>query len=290
MMKALAAGTVPAARHHHWQRLTEHCGTIDHGLISCEVRLTRQHVHRLGARGARHQFHRKEIGAAACKRVERGTLAIGLDHRRDDGAFIQRLHIVEDGTPHAKQNVSAVQRLGAADDLGSRGAVCIVREARAQPSPRLDSDFCAEAGKFLHRIWGNGDTRLVRRFTGDSYRDHEHFRLRGAIGEGAECPKRKRQTRLRVCPSLRFRSWPRASRSSNQEDLHRDEQQNQGDDRDLGQTQKACVGLLVRFVIHVRMAIRCIQAHVLFLPRNAHVSAFFVTQVRSGIKSGELGL
>ena len=74
--------------HHHRQRAAIFLGGIDHRTIAGEVRLARQHVHRLRAGNARHQFHGDRGNPGVRHLLERGLVAVRIHDGDDERAFL----------------------------------------------------------------------------------------------------------------------------------------------------------------------------------------------------------
>ena len=91
MTNTRAAGTVPAARHHHRQSALERGSGIDHGLVAGEIRLRRQHVHDLRAGDARHQLHGEQSDAGLGQRIEAFGIGERIEHADQRGALLHRL-------------------------------------------------------------------------------------------------------------------------------------------------------------------------------------------------------
>ena len=170
-MNAFAAGTVPAG-------LSEHRRAVDDGLVAGEVRLAGEHVHRLGARRSRHEFHREDRRAGACERRQRRAISVGINHRGNDGAGLQCGDILDTRPTNGEENVRAVNGFRTRYDICSSGPIGVIGEARSRSGTRFDPHLGAKSGEFLHRIGRNRNARFVRRFTGDSYRDHVSAQLK----------------------------------------------------------------------------------------------------------------
>ena len=106
----LGGGHGAGGCHHHRHRLLEHGRGIDDGLVAGEVGLAGQHVHRLGARDARHELHGEEGGIAPGQRLERRAVAVGIEHGDDERAGLQGRELVGGGTAHLQQDVGVAQR------------------------------------------------------------------------------------------------------------------------------------------------------------------------------------
>ena len=114
MMKHLAAGTVPAAVIIIGMACPNMRGGIDDGLVAGEVRLARQHVHRLRARDARHELHGEDRGVAGRQRLEPGTLVVRRDHGGDERARLQSGEFLGRRPADLQENVGAAQMASAA--------------------------------------------------------------------------------------------------------------------------------------------------------------------------------
>jgi hypothetical protein len=152
--------------------LPEHRRAIDDCFIASEVRLARKHVHRLGSRRARHEFHGENCGPGPSQSVEAVASAVGIDHSGDNGAGLQRFDVFRRWPANAEKNIGSRQCVRPADDFSTRGTISIVRKARSQPRALLDANERTEARKLLDRVRRYRNTRLVGQLTGDSYRNH----------------------------------------------------------------------------------------------------------------------
>ncbi len=74
-------------RHHHRQRPAEFFGGIDHRAIAGQIGLAGEHVHRLCAGDARHQFHGESDKAGIGHLLECGLVAVWVHDRNDQGAL-----------------------------------------------------------------------------------------------------------------------------------------------------------------------------------------------------------
>ena len=88
MMKTLAAGTVPAAVIIIGSARPIFLGGIDHRAVAGEIGLARQHVHRLRAGDARHQFHGEGDHAGIGHLRERRLVAVRIHDGDDERALL----------------------------------------------------------------------------------------------------------------------------------------------------------------------------------------------------------
>ena len=104
-------------------------------------------------------------------------IAEGVDHSGNDGAGLQGRDILDTRPAYLEKNIGAKQRLLPRGNFRACRTVGLVGKPRSQPRTQFDANVGAKRGEFLHRIGRNRDTRLVRQFTGDSYRDHFSVQL-----------------------------------------------------------------------------------------------------------------
>ena len=69
--------------HHHREGAAVFGGGVEHRLVAREVRLRRQHVHRLRAGDARHQLHRQRVEPGARIAVDPRAVSVGIEDRGD---------------------------------------------------------------------------------------------------------------------------------------------------------------------------------------------------------------
>ncbi len=159
-------------RHHHRQRATVLRCSIDDRLVAGEVRLRRQHVHRLRARDARHQFHRecRDIGCGDGTNLR--FVAVGIHRREHERARLVAAHLGLGRPAHLQHDVGVEDGgRGIGRDGRAGGLVVGVGEARLGAGARLNGDGRAEADEFLHRLRRCGNARLVLfRRDGDLHR------------------------------------------------------------------------------------------------------------------------
>ena len=80
--------------HHHGKGAAEFRRRIDDGAISRQIGLAGQHVHRLGAGDAGHQFHREGVDLGVGVGLELITLLIGLKNGDQHGAGLHQRQFV----------------------------------------------------------------------------------------------------------------------------------------------------------------------------------------------------
>ena len=148
-------------RHHHRQRPVVDGSSLDHGLITREVGLRRQHVHRLGAGDARHQLHGKAREPRARHFGKRRFVAIGVHDGDDDGPALVARDLLAGRTPDLEDDI---RRLGILDRAyaGTDGFIFGIRNTRRSTRAGLDHHIETETPHLLDRFNGSCDARLVR--------------------------------------------------------------------------------------------------------------------------------
>ena len=181
--EGLGRGDRARRRHHHRQRLAEDRGGIDDGLVAGEVGLARQYVHRLRARGARHQLHGKKRGLRGRQRLQAGAVAVRVHDGRHDRARLQLGELLGARATHLEQDVGAGQRFfGGRGDLRALRLQHVVGEARTGSGARLHLHGAAQRDEFLDGVGRDRDARLVLALGRNCDGDHERFRSAGRHG------------------------------------------------------------------------------------------------------------
>ncbi len=128
MMNTLAAGTVPAAVIIIGNARPYCFGGVDHRAISGEVGLARQHVHRLRAGDARHQFHGEGDEAGVRYLLERCVVAVRVHDAEHQRTLFHSRQFAGRRPPDLKHDVGAIERIGGHGGAG--GGVVAIEHAR----------------------------------------------------------------------------------------------------------------------------------------------------------------
>ena len=126
-------------RHHHRQRTAIFLRGIDDGTISGEIGLAGEHVHRLRARDAWHQFHREGGNPRIGHLLQRGVIAVRIHDGNNERALLVGGEFARRGPPHFQDNVGIFgNRIG---DLSRRPPRTLHPECRRRcrrlAQPRL---------------------------------------------------------------------------------------------------------------------------------------------------------
>ena len=148
--------------HHHRKGAAIGVGGLDHRLVAGEVRLRRQHVHRLGAGDARHPLHRQrfEPGLGVSRRSRRARRADRARRpaTRPSSRPVQRRRV---GPEHAQDDRSASLSTSARDPIGRarRFEFRVGDRRRARPRPRSTATLAPSAMNFF-TVSGIAATRV----------------------------------------------------------------------------------------------------------------------------------
>ena len=136
-------------------------GGEDHRLVAGDVRLRREHVHRLRARDPRQPLEREAGDARAGERLDaRGIERI--EHADEQRAALQLRELVADRRAHLEHDVGA-ERLGSAADAGARDCVIRVRDVARDARAGLDDDVVLAARReLLDGLRRGGDAGFSR--------------------------------------------------------------------------------------------------------------------------------
>ena len=156
----LGGGHGAGGGHHHRHGAVVDRGAVDDRLVAGEVGLRGQHVHRLGAADARHEFHGEGGDAGLGHGGDRGVVAIGV-HGGDDGRA--RLVALELGVgrPAHLQHDVGLGGVGSLADGGARLGEFVIGDARGGAGAGFDDHREAQPGIPLDRIGRGRDARLT---------------------------------------------------------------------------------------------------------------------------------
>ena len=131
--------------HHHRQRAAVILRRVDHRLVAGEVRLAREHVHRLRPRDARHQFHGEAGDPGLSHRLQRIVIAVGIHDRDDNRSGPVRFQLRLGRPPHVQDDIGILDR--GDDRLGDGcpgGGILVVRYQRTGTRAGFNRDLGAE--------------------------------------------------------------------------------------------------------------------------------------------------
>ena len=163
--------------HQHRHHPVELGETVDHGPVAGEIGLARQHVHALGAGGARQQLQGERDHARLGVGRHLLRILVGIEHADQDLSRAQQRHLVERALalgkrpPHLEHDVRiAIDRPGIVHQPGAGIGEALVDEAGGFAGPRLDQRVDPAADQPLHRVGSGRDARLASpAFLGDAY-------------------------------------------------------------------------------------------------------------------------
>ena len=149
-------------RHHHREGTVIFSRRVQHRLVSRQVRLGRQDVHRLRASDARHELHRQRLIAGRSIGIDPCPLAERVEARDDPGSRRSAAKAGRIGALHAQQDIGARQRRGTIANAGTGGGISVVSNRRRRASAGLDSHACAQRDEFLHGLGRTGHAPFAR--------------------------------------------------------------------------------------------------------------------------------
>ncbi len=156
-------------RHHHRHGAAELGRGIEHGAVSGEVRLRRQHVHRLRAGDARDELHGESGEPGAGIGLDIGALLQRLQHADEHGAALHQRHFVDRALAlaqrplHLEDDVAGAERRGGiAGDLRARRLIGRIRERAARSGAALDHHIEPHADQALGGVRRGGHAPFLR--------------------------------------------------------------------------------------------------------------------------------
>ena len=140
--------------HHHWKGTAVNRRGFDHSLISRQVRLRGQYVHRLRARDARHEFHRQRFHTSLGIIVDTATLAKGVKPRHQPSARLHPLQRFGVWSLNTQDNVRILQHRCQFADHSARSFIVAVTDGRTCARFCLDRNSRTQCNEFLNGLGG----------------------------------------------------------------------------------------------------------------------------------------
>jgi hypothetical protein len=138
------------SRHHHRHGAVIFRRGVDHRLVTGKIGLRGQHVHRLGAGDARHQFHRKG-GQPGLGHVRQCLIvAIGIHDCHDDGAGFVALATSADVGRRTFSTTSALAASALRNRSGTGLLELAIGNTRQRSGTGLNDNLEAEGLELLH--------------------------------------------------------------------------------------------------------------------------------------------
>ena len=137
-------------RHHHRKGAAELLRRIDHRPVARQIRLAREHVHRLRPRDARHQFHGEGHDAGVRHLLQGGLVAVGVHDGDDQRALLVALQLLRRRPLDLEHHVGVLGHVVA--NAGARRLVVGVQYARRQPGAARDRDLRPQRLQLLYGL------------------------------------------------------------------------------------------------------------------------------------------
>ena len=138
----------PGRSGHHGKHFRQRGGGEQDGFVSGDRSHGRQRVHRLRARGARHEFHGKQRDSRLP--IARGEREIGQRIAKPDGDDVRLRRLLRHA--HVQQHLGAIAHLVDQRQLRALGDVIVVREAGFEAGAALHPHFHA---RFFQKVDGS---------------------------------------------------------------------------------------------------------------------------------------
>ena len=157
------------SRHQHRHETPVFVRREHHGLVAGDVRLRRQHIHRLGARGAGNQFHREGGNAGGGECVDGGLLVrVEETHQKRPAAQHRPLRALGQANLQDEVGFRVNLRRAGGDDRPGRLEVG-VRDSRSYARVRLHGDGVVAGDELANRLGSGSDPAFTGpRFGGNA--------------------------------------------------------------------------------------------------------------------------